>query len=167
MARQLAEPYKTLIQKLLKELTMKLGENLTSVAIFGSIGRGEARKDSDIDLLIIAKKLPKNRRERTELFTSIENKLENEINKLQTNGYNPLLSPIMLTEEEAKHVPPLFLDLVEDAIILYDVNGFLAEPLEKIRKQLAELGAERVWMGRKWYWRLSKDTKKRRVVIVG
>ena len=153
MTQQLAEPYKTLIQKLLKEPATKLGENLTSVTVFGSVARGEAKKDSDIDLLIIAKQLPKNRRERTALFIDVEDKLENEINKLHTNGYNPTLSPVMLTEEEATHVPPLFIDLIEDAVILYDVDEFLAKLFERIRKQLAELGAERVWMDKRWYWR--------------
>jgi hypothetical protein len=29
-----------------------------------------------------------------------------------------------------------------------------------------ELGAERVWVGRKWYWRLKKDYKFGEVIVI-
>lgn len=42
---------------------------------------------------------------------------------------------------------PLFLDMVEDARILYDKSEFFSKRLERLRKRLRELGAKRVWKG--------------------
>jgi len=54
---------------------------------------------------------------------------------------------------------PLYLDIVEDAVIFFDRDGFFSGILEKLRKRLNELGAERVRLGKKWYWRLKRDYK--------
>ena len=51
------EPYSTLIEKSLRLLKEKFGDDLISIAVYGSIARGDYRNDSDIDLLIIARNL--------------------------------------------------------------------------------------------------------------
>jgi predicted nucleotidyltransferase len=37
------------------------GETLVSIAIFGCVARGEARSDVDVDILIVARDLPRSR----------------------------------------------------------------------------------------------------------
>ncbi|MDK2796403.1 MAG: uncharacterized protein PWQ58_1602 [Archaeoglobaceae archaeon] len=59
MYRNLDEPYKTLAEKLLDALRRKYGERLISLAVFGSVARREARKDSDLDMLLIIDSAPK------------------------------------------------------------------------------------------------------------
>ena len=49
--RALAERYAVVAQQV-------LGENLTSVVLFGSVARGEAQPGSDIDLLVICRTFP-------------------------------------------------------------------------------------------------------------
>ncbi len=56
-------------------------------------------------------------------------------------------SPIIKTSEEAIRLSPLYLDMVEDAIIVYDRDGFFEQILENLREKLKKLGAERVWIG--------------------
>ena len=46
------------------------------MVVYGSVARDEARKDSDIDLLIIARDLPKRRLKRQDLFIEFEKKPE-------------------------------------------------------------------------------------------
>ncbi|MBE3577614.1 MAG: hypothetical protein IMX00_07970 [Limnochordales bacterium] len=53
---------------------------------------------------------------------------------------------------------PLFLDMVEDARILYDRDGFLCGYLERLRRHLKQLGARRVSHAGAWYWDLSPTT---------
>jgi len=74
--RSIQSPYKELLDDLLAGLTEEFGENLVSLAVYGSIARGDSKKDSDIDLLIICKTLPKERFRRQELFSKVEKGLD-------------------------------------------------------------------------------------------
>jgi len=76
------EPYSTLIEKLLRLLKEKFGDDLISVAVYGSVARGDYRNDSDIDLIIIARNLPFSITERIKIFDSIEALLEADIMEL-------------------------------------------------------------------------------------
>lgn len=89
------------------------------------MARGDNRKDSDIDLLIMVKDLPKSRIERYKIFEQLEAQLMEDIEKLYDEGYYVSFSPIMKTPEEASHFSPLYLDMIEDAIILFDKENFL------------------------------------------
>lgn len=59
---------------------------------------------------------------------------------------------------------PLFLDMVQDARILYDDERFLARYLTTLRDRLHQLGARRVWLGNAWYWDLKPDLKPGEVI---
>src|SRR5207244_12397001 len=63
------------------------------------------------------------------------------------------------TPEEVEAGSPLFLDMVEDARILHDEDGFLAAYLEGLRQRLVALGSRRVWRGGTWHWVLKPDLK--------
>jgi predicted nucleotidyltransferase len=52
----------------LAELRRGYSDRLVAVAVFGSVGRGTPRDDSDVDLLIIARDLPEGRMRRVEQF---------------------------------------------------------------------------------------------------
>ena len=154
---KIKEPYASLLNKLLHMAIEKLGDNLISLVVFGSTARGEAKKDSDLDILIIARELPKRRLRRQDLFMEIEEGLEHELEELRKLGYNIDFSPILKTVDEARKPSPLYLDMIEDAVILFDREDFFRGVLEHMRSRLEELGAERVWVGKKWYWRLKRD----------
>ncbi len=133
------------------------GDKLISVVVYGSVARGEARRDSDIDLLIVIEELPKSRFERLSIYMKAEEKLNQLLDKLLDEGYAITISPILKSRKEAEIISPLYLDMVEDAVIVYDKNQFFENILKKLRRRLEELGAERVWIGKKWYWRLKKN----------
>ena len=66
------EPYKSLLEKLTKLLQEEFQDRLVSVVLYGSVARGDNRKDSDIDLLLVIKGLPKTITER--VISSIRSK---------------------------------------------------------------------------------------------
>lgn len=83
------------------------------------------RFDSDVDLLVIVRDLPQGRRKRREDFSAVEDALGSTFRALMSRGINTELTPVIKTPEEAEIGSPLFLDMVEDARILYDRDGFL------------------------------------------
>lgn len=147
-----SEPYNSLLKKLLDVLKKRFGEALVSVVVYGSLARGEMRRDSDIDLLIVVDALPKSRLRRQELFEEAEALIESDLKKLWAEGFYITFSPVMKTMEEARRLSPLYLDLVDDAVILFDQDDFFKGVLDRLRKKLNELGARRVKLGRRWYW---------------
>ena len=153
------KPYDAIINKLAEALKKKYEENLISIVVYGSVARGEARKDSDIDLLIVADNLPKDRLKRQKEFTEAEKEIIDEVEKLNTEGYHIEISPIIKTKTEASKISPLYLDMVEDAVIIYDKNNFIRKILERMKTQLKTLGSKRIKMGKKWYWMLKPDYK--------
>ncbi|BDR93463.1 nucleotidyltransferase domain-containing protein [Vulcanisaeta souniana] len=152
------EPYRTVIQNLLNSLIRLYGDNLVSLVIYGSVARGNQRKDSDIDMLVIFEKLPKPMSDRIKIFERAEDEVQSLLDELLDKGYAITLSPLIKTREEAKRFSPLYLDMTEDAVIVYDKDGFFEEVLTRIINRLRELGATRVWVSdRAWYWVLKRD----------
>ncbi len=157
---ELIKIYETLLKKTIHEIRRHFDKDLVSVVLYGSLARGEVRKDSDIDLLIICESLPKERLKRQDIFIKMEREIDKEIKRIYEKlGFYPYLSPILKTKEEAKNISPLYLDMVTDARILYDKDDFFKEILDKLRIKLNSLNAKKIKVGTKWYWDLKPDYK--------
>ncbi|MDH7512437.1 MAG: nucleotidyltransferase domain-containing protein [Clostridiales bacterium] len=144
-------------QALLDEAKAFYGKKLVSFVVFGSVSRQTYRFDSDLDILIIAEGLPRGRMKRIAQFAAIEQRLEPFLESLRKEGVQTFISPIFKTPEEAQRGSPLFLDMVEDALILYDRDRFFSKILDRLRNRLKELGAKRIWQGNVWHWVLKPD----------
>ena len=155
----LLQRYDDLVERLVVELRATYGPRLIACAVFGSVGRGTPRYGSDIDLLLVARDLPRGRLRRVEEFLPVEARLDPLLEAAEPGSVPVALAPVFKTPEEVEAGSPLFLDLVEDARILYDPEGFLAGYLERLRARLRELGSRRVRLGNAWYWELKPDLK--------
>jgi len=160
----LKEKFKELQDKLLEETKCFYGDQLVSFVIFGSVARETFRFNSDIDLLIISRNLPKGRMKRVTQFSTVEDRIKPFLELLKKEGINTYISAIFKTPQEVERGSLLFLDMVEDARILFDKNEFFKKWLEKFRSRLKELGAKRVWKGNMWYWVLKPDYKPGEVI---
>lgn len=156
----LKQEFEKFFSKLLKETKSYYKKRLITLSIFGSGGRGKMNYESDIDILIIAEKLPDGRMPRVREFDRIEKKLKRELNFLEKEGIHTRLSPIFKTPEEVKRGSPLFLDMIYDSKMLFDKNNFFAHYLNNFKKRLKKLGARRIVKGESWYWDLKPDYKK-------
>ncbi len=156
----LKEAFAEIERRLLSETLSFYGERLVSVVVFGSVARGTQNFESDLDVLIIAQALPEGRMKRIREFGSVERKIEPFLKALKKEkGIDTYLSTIIKSPEEAEKGSPLFLDMVEDARILFDKGGFFEGVLQKLRERLKRLGAKRIWKGNAWYWDLKPDYK--------
>lgn len=128
-----------------------LKDDFCSLVLFGSYGRGDWDGQSDLDLLLIAKKLPANLWER-----------EIMVRKPLYDMIKKHFTVIAKTEEEfSSYFPSFYLDLGLDGIIIYDRNNFLTQRFKRIRQIIKEAGLKRIKIptsGRKkeeftWKWK--------------
>lgn len=155
----------TLYVNMLKE---HYDDKLTSIAVFGSIARGEAKTDSDIDMLIVVEGLPEDIGERVKEVSSIKIRLKEYESywEYYREGKPRLISEVILTPEEVSKHPPILLDIAYEGIILYDKDRFLERELEEVRRKLEKLGARRVRGKAGWYWILKSDAKLGEVIKI-
>jgi len=132
------------------------GDRLVTLVVFGSMGRGTPRPDSDLDLLVVADRLPFGRMARVEEFGAVERALAPSLRRDDSAPVTEC-SPVFKTPEEVRAGSPLFLDMVEDARVLFDRDGFFAATRDRWRERLAALGARRIWRGNAWLWDLKPD----------
>ncbi|GAB6182713.1 nucleotidyltransferase domain-containing protein [Thermodesulfovibrio hydrogeniphilus] len=155
----LFDAFEKILEKTLEALKECYKERLVSVVIYGSVGRQTQRFDSDVDLLIVVEDLPKGRFARLEEFECVEKMIEPVVEDVRKIGVQTYLSPVIKTPEEVIKGSLLFLDMVEDAKILYDRDNFFEKFLESFREKLNKLGARRIKRGSSWYWELKPDYK--------
>ena len=151
--------YDSLLAELVVACRGHYGGNLVSVAVYGSVGRGMPRPDSDVDLLIVAEGLADRHALRQRDFRAVERALAGRLAAVAAAGLHPELSPVLMTPAELERGSMLLLDMTEDARILFDAAGCLAGALDRLRGRLRELGSRRIWLGNAWYWDLKPDYK--------
>ncbi|MCX8188967.1 MAG: nucleotidyltransferase domain-containing protein [Nitrososphaeria archaeon] len=136
-----------------------LGSRLESIVLFGSLSKGTAKPESDIDLLVVAKELPESYSERTSIIHEIVSfKLMDDIIIYLWKNYGIYadLDILLIDERETNITHPFYLDMVKDAIIIYDKNNIMSNKIEEVRKKLEKIGAKRFEEpDGSWYWILS------------
>ena len=160
--------YLPLLERLVVKLIEGFGEKLMSIILFGSMASGRMRPESDIDLLIVAEKLPESYSERLKLLRKMTAGVEEEAIKLwREKKIYPLIDPIILTPEEASKIQPFYLDLLENSIIIYDKDGFMERILEGLKDRLRKLRSRKVLLPNgSWYWIVKPDAKAGEVIEV-
>jgi predicted nucleotidyltransferase len=148
-----------LLQRLLAACHEFYGTRLISVVVFGSVGRGTPRPDSDIDFLIVADRLPNGRMPRVTEFHAVEDRLASDLVQARAAGLTTELSPVFKTPIEVARGSPLFLDMIDDARILFDREDVMRHAFAQFKARLDWLGARRIWRGNAWFWDLKPDYK--------
>ena len=144
---------KKMFQKLIGLILDYYNDNLVSLAIYGSYARDEARLNSDIDLFIILKH-KKGLKSTIEVFyENVEKKIEEEQTVLYTQyGINMELSPFILSKEEAKYFHPIYLDMIDNAEIIYDKDNFFKQILNSVSELKTKHGYKKEPVGNTFLW---------------
>ena len=133
-----------------------LGDNLVSIALYGSVARGQATPSSDIDLFVILQEAPSGMLSRRRLLQPVRDSLTPELEELWVQGIYADFIEVIRSRTEAQQFHPLHLYMSHEAILLYDRDRFLEILLERVKERLQRAGAERRPVGRYWYWDLKQ-----------
>jgi predicted nucleotidyltransferase len=81
--------YQTIVETLKERLLTEIGDRIHSIVLFGSVARGEATNDSDIDLLVIADggSETKDRIQHVANDISLENEVLSELTTFSTESF--------------------------------------------------------------------------------
>ncbi|RMG48284.1 MAG: nucleotidyltransferase domain-containing protein [Acidobacteria bacterium] len=140
-------------------LEAEWGDALVSVVVFGSYVTGKARPESDLDVLLVKADLPRSRLARRHLVYPLK--------KRAGETFAATACTIILTPEEAQIVKPYYLGMLDGHVILFDRQRFFARILERLKKRLEELGAERRTDPDGYtYWVLKKDARPGEPIIL-
>lgn len=139
--------------------------NLVSLAVYGSYARGENRPDSDIDLLIVLQKMEGERLARQEAFVrEIEIPLDPLWSACAKEGFHMEISTLILDRRQAGSFMPLYLDMAEHCVILFDRDQFFQRRLDQVRQQMKRWGSRKQKVGGHWYWEIRPGTKWNEVI---
>ena len=115
------------IRQLIKQLSQ--WKNIHGVILFGSVAKGVHHAYSDVDLFILTEKADSEtfdyveksiRRTEVEFFTHLTS------NKLPVH-----FSPFICSSEEVDFVIPIFFDIADSGMILFDRNSVASEFIDR------------------------------------
>lgn len=104
--------HQKVIDALKEQLLAEFADEVHSIVLFGSVARGEANADSDVDVLIISDASRENKRRMHDISTHID--LENEMFTQLMFFSNRRL------ERAARMRSWFFTDVMNEGVILYD-----------------------------------------------
>ena len=95
----------------------ELGDRICVIVVYGSVARGEAKEDSDIDVLIVGRD-GEIRRRVSEISYDID----------YENSFETFIMPVYYTREEFEHRirvgSPFIYEVLKDGVALYDDGTF-------------------------------------------
>ena len=160
--------YKPLLDRFVHHVQAAWGENVVSIVLYGSVARGEAGPESDVDMLLILEEASPIYRERLRSLFPILRQLRKQScwRALEDQGVFPSLSVLVLSREEADQNRCLYLDMIEEARVLVDRDSFFEGRLNVLQSRLRELGAKKVRRDGAWYWDLKPELRLGEVVVL-
>lgn len=149
--RHVQREYAVLVEEFVRLLREEFGD-----CVFGSVARGTARPDSDVDLCAVIRDLPVSRYRRHQLVSPVLERLRHSAAyaELIGRGYTPDVAAILYTPEDIQKTKPIFLDLVQDGVLLHD-DGTMRAKLDRLRARMQALGSRKMVLeDGTYYWLL-------------
>ncbi|MCJ2670272.1 MAG: nucleotidyltransferase domain-containing protein [Candidatus Thermoplasmatota archaeon] len=138
--------FRAYVRRFCEKLLEWHGDNLIGLLLFGSVARGDWDKDSDIDLLIVLRKLQKSKRDTLREVIELRRELRGsqEYKDCVSMGYYPTVEAYPLEMEEAKRFRRMYLDALTEGIVIFERESFLTELIGRFEERLRDIGARRI-----------------------
>lgn len=130
------------IMPVVRALQQGFGEDILAIVLFGSRARGDAKEESDWDVLVIARGLPERQIERYRKMK--------EILPEKWRGRTSILAKT--PDEFESMLPSIYLEIALDGLILYDPQGYARDHFEKLRRLIQSKGLKREKQGNDFVW---------------
>jgi len=134
----------------------RFGEALAGIVAYGSYARGDCGKHSDLDMMVVLRETPLRPAQRADVVAPAlaQFRHTDAWKEAVAAGFWPELSPLVLTVEECRRLPPLLLDVATEGVVAWDSGG-VAPLLLEIRDRMACAGVKRVELADGgYYWDL-------------
>ena len=105
---------------------------------------------------MVIRELPVSRYRRHQLVRPVLERLRHSASyeELTQRGYTPDVAAILYTPEEFQETKPIFLDLVEEAVVFHDDRTVRAK-LDQLRARIKTLGSRKIVLADgSYYWLL-------------
>jgi predicted nucleotidyltransferase len=118
MGEKLTERYRKVATQFARRVTAVLDGEVDSLVLYGSVARGEARRESDIDILVVSPD-PEIIRDRLSAICE---------DVIYECGYALLISIVHLSREDLRWhfrvASPFIRNVVDEGVMLYDTGIF-------------------------------------------
>jgi len=141
----------TTLRLLADECVRLFGQDLIGVVLFGSVARGEAFPDSDLDVLLV---MDRRRPIRRGLYTKWEEALAAFVERSFPRDVSPHFSHL---PRSPRHAGSLWLEIAIDGIVLWEQEGKVSGALRDLRSYIAEGGVTRRIRHGHPYWVRSRS----------
>lgn len=140
------QAFRPYIGRFCEKLLERYGDNLIGLLLFGSVARGDWDKDSDIDLLIVLRRLRKSKRDTLREIIELRRELRGsqEYRDCVSMGYYPTVEAYPLEMEEARRFRRMYLDALTEGTVIFERESFLTELIGRFQERLRDIGARRI-----------------------
>ncbi len=148
------------IRSYLDILKKCFGDKLSGVLIFGSVAKGKATKDSDIDFLVLLDDSYEHDpiEEMAKRFKDYIQKIDHEEFMRRNLPYTPM--SLYYKEKELRENPVILLDIQEQGIIIFDKEGKLEKIINDFKRWMKSHGTRKEYINEHgYYWILKPDLK--------
>lgn len=118
MRRKVNDIYRDATQEFADRVTSVLGDQVNSIVLYGSVARGEAKRESDIDLLVVSPSPSTMRKEVSQICSDFT----------YERAFAFFISLIHFSRQEfyeLKRLGSPFIDnVIDEGVILYDKGTF-------------------------------------------
>ncbi len=118
MVNQVSNKYRKVAEEFAKKVVAELGDEVEAVVLYGSVARGTATEESDIDLLVVEREPDKIRKTLYKICIDYESK----------RGFDVLIS---MAHYDSNHLnllvrvrSPFLSDVIRDGVVLHDDGTF-------------------------------------------